>query len=564
MDKKYEDNMYSSSMRESNMLEIQEDKNFTNERISSNLTLRKKKIDKYLSKYRIKKEGKKEYEINMAEINLDENIKNKIYSDLDEFVKEIKARIKSDNIENIKYALLSLRKQTLSNDTLNNKNSFVEVISKEDFISNILCSMQKFFQDKKILYEGLWTLINITYFSNDSNELMFYLSNSMCIHFYIKICELNDSTLSGNVYWLLANLIFNNNTFEITRKILFNIYMSPLLRVHILDVIENKRDLPTEQELNILRVLSRVSEFVSETMTQIINNDIREFKNFNKNVDYNTLKENNDYLFYHLMKLFIEKINIKEFSSYSIFALSKLTNYLDDSSICNLLFTSGLCRRLVRGEIETEEDFLSSTIQIIGNFLSYTDEAMIDKIFIDEIFNFFVLQIQKYPSKLYLKRDIFWAASNLTSGTPSACESFARSNLLQIALQSLYSDNEMVIGEALFALIGFFDIQNLEIIINYHHLDYIKNLFLCLKHIHSIHGSSTSYGNPEVILRLLNCIGFLFEDGEKCKQHCNFNKFANDFENNGGFELLETIESEHNLPKDVIKVIENLLAYHKK
>ena len=118
--------------------EENEEKNFTNERWENGLTLRKRKINEILSKKRgfdrFKNEGQKDYQIIKEEINIPIEIKNKKYDDLDQFLKEIKVYIQSENIEYNKYALYCIRTQTLNNEGSNNKNLFSELLIKQDYI----------------------------------------------------------------------------------------------------------------------------------------------------------------------------------------------------------------------------------------------------------------------------------------------------------------------------------------------------------------------------------------------------------------------------------------------
>jgi hypothetical protein len=108
-------------------------------------------------------------------------------------------------------------------------------------------------------------------------------------------------------------------------------------------------------------------------------------------------------------------------------------------------------------------------------------------------------------------------------------------------------------------LLGFFDVNNIEIIINNNNLDYIKNLVSCLKNIHSKCTPGEAYKNKDIVHRALCCITSLFEIGNILKTNGLINKFIKDFEKNGGFELLEMMLSESNLSKDCEKLAENLL-----
>lgn len=549
--------------------EENDEKIYTNERMNTVLKLRKKKNNSIISKMRgiyegINEETLKQYQIQITELNINEELKVKKYDDYEDFLKEIKKYFKSDDIEYNKYAIHCLCGQTINKDTLKNRDIFIDTIIKGDYISDILFLIQKYLNDKKIVYEGLWTIINILYYSKENADISLFLAKDVCIQLYIKILDLKDKTINPNVYWLLVNLV-NNSSFGLTNKILLSLYMSPLLRLYLIPPLTNNMNNLTKDEIYyLLTILSRFSDFITDTIICLNKNDISMFTNYNSNVDYNSIKENNDFLFYNLMNIFINAIYIKNVTSCCIYGLSRLTNYLDDSKICNQFFISGICRKLVRNEIETESDFLPYTIQIIGNYLSFIDDNMIDKIFIEETLAFFVKIIQNNPGKQNLKRDIYWSTSNITSGNVVSNESFAKSGLLNLVLQSLYSDNDLVIHEALCILGGFFDAQNINVIINFYYLDYMKNLYLCLKNFHDTHSDISEYSSGGILDKLINCIGFLFEDGDLFKNDMIQNKFVKDFEQNGGFELLELISSEHKLNNEIQKSIDILLDYQKK
>ena len=174
--------------------------------------------------------------------------------------------------------------------------------------------------------------------------------------------------------------------------------------------------------------------------------------------------------------------------------------------------------------------------------------------------NYYVKLIQAYPSRQLLKRDIFWSASHFNI-LPISGHLLLSSGLLLLALQSIYSDNDIVINEALYMLLGFFYIKNVEIIINNYHLDYIKNLVLCLKNIHNKCKAGEAYKNQDIVERVLVCIDSLFQTGNILKNEGMENKFLKDFEKNGGFELLELMLSEKNISDKATKIAENLLNY---
>ena len=546
----------------------QEEKSLAYERWENGLTLRKRKINAIILKQRFerfKNEGQKGYEINKQKLEIPNELKNKKYDDIEMFLKDMKTYIKSENIEYNKYALYSIRVQILSNEGSNNKKLFTELLQKYDYISDILNLVQKYLDNKIIIFEGIWVLINILFYQNNNIDLVLFLSNQQCIQLYIKILDKKDYDLRHCIYWLLANLLDSNNTGLIS-QILFHLYMSPLFRLYIFKDLEdiNHSKLTIRDLINLFIIISYLSDFINNTFTHIRNNNIKNYIDFNSNVNYESIKENNEFLFNQSMKIFMDNIENPELSSFCVYGLSRLTNNFDDSTY-NKFFITGIWRKLVKEEIKLEEGCLSFAIQIIGNYLFYSPKNLLDPIFIEEALNYFVKLLNAYPNLQSLKRDIFWSASNISAAEDlQFCEMLVKSGLIKIVLQSIYTDNDLVLNEALFILLGFFDIKNAKIIINYHKdLEYIKNLYLCLKRIYSKCSAGMAYNNDTILENLLNCIGFLFVIGNLFKNEYEENKFAIDFDKNGGFELLDTMLSASNFSQKLIEYAEELLKYRK-
>ena len=543
--------------------ESNEDKNYINERWTNGLTLRKRKLNSILSKKRgleqFKTEGAKDYEIIKEKLDISIEVKNKKDEELEEFLKQMKIHIKSKDINYNKYALYCIRAQTLNNDNLNNKNVLCELLYKQDFISDILNLIQNNFDEKQVIFEGLWILINILYYKNDNDELIIFLTQDQCIQLFIKILDKKDNILRLNVYLLLSNLLMNNNV-GLINQVLFHLYMSTLFRLYIFKDLESPESKLTENELKYLfNILGRLSDFINETFMDIQSNNISKFTKYNSNVDLGSIIENNNYLSYHSLILFINNIEKPKLTGNCLYGLAKLTNYLDANGF-NRFFESGISRKIVKEIIKVpEEELLNFAVQIIGNYINTCPEELLDPIFLEETLQYFVKLIQTYPNKQTLKRDIFWSTSNITSCNNNYSDLLGKTGMLLLILQSIYSDTELVINEALFVLIGFFDPSNIEIIIKYHHLDYIKNLYLCLKNLHNKSDPGEAYSNGDTIQKILICIGFIFENGDLLKGNNLPNKFVKDFENNGGFDLLEMMLTQKN--NKYVQIVEKLLEF---
>lgn len=536
---------------------------YANERLSNNLSLRKRKINAVLSKQRgleyFKKEGNKDYEVNKESLKIEESIKNKMYDDIDIFLKEMKKYIKSENIEYIKYALLCLRNQITNNDNYNNKINLSEEYQKKDFISDIIFLIQKYFDNKQIIFEGLWVFINVLYFLKDPSDLSLFLTKKDCVNLYIKILDKKDEVLRFHIYWLLSNILSNTNE-SITNEALFHLYMSPLFRLYLFKNLDDGVIRNEKESEAVFNIISRLSTFINYTYICLSTNNIQKFMNYNSEIDFNSIQENNNFLFYHSLKYCLLNIEIDKLKNSCVFGLSQLSNFLQDQQANKEFFKTGVVRKLVKEQIKFDDENICYVVQIIGNFLSYTNEELIDNIFLEEILMYYVKLIKNYPERQMLKRDIFWGLSNITSGNYTFCEKFAQSGLLELTLQSIYSDSEITVDEALYVLLGFFDSQNIELIVQYHNFDYIKCLTMCLNNIRGKLKPGSDNGNKEIIERIFVCIGFLFDNGELLKLNCR-NKFVCDFEANGGFEILENILSENIFSHKNQQLGEQLLKY---
>ena len=543
-----------------------EEKNISNERFANGLSLRKRKINLILSKQRgfdkFKFEGDRDYQLKLEQIKIPDEIKTKKFDDLDAFVKDMKTYLTSENKEYNKFALYCLRIQTTSNDGSNNKNLLCELLQKKDLTSDILNLIQKYLDDRLIIYEGLWVLINVLYYQEENNyDLQLYLSNEQCTNLYIKILDKKDNSLRSNVYWLLSNLLSNvNNT--ASNQIIFHLYMSSLFRVYIYKDLDNQYSKLTENDLtNLLNLISRLSDFINETFILLRKNNIQKFIDYNSNVNYETIKENNDYLFYHSMVIFIDNVENPKFTDYCIFGLSRLTNFLDDSRAFNEFFKSGIVRKIVKEQIKISEDIITYAIQIIGNYLSSVPDYYLDPIILEEIIYYYSKILKTYPNQKYIKRDIFWGVGNILAGDSNNYgDLLAKTGIIENGLNTIHTEVKLdIVLEALTMLAVFFDVNNIEAIIKNINLDYMKNLILCLKYIHGKCLTGLAFSNDEIMERLLNCIGFLIELGKLYKMENAGNKFVIDFENNGGYELVDTMLTAGNFSPNTIEKAEAIL-----
>ena len=83
------------------------------------------------------------------------------------------------------------------------------------------------------------------------------------------------------MYWLLSNLLFNDNM-ELTNQIIFHLYMSSLFRLYIFKDLVDKNSKLREEELNsLIVILSKLSDFINKTFLQLKNYNIKNFIEYN-------------------------------------------------------------------------------------------------------------------------------------------------------------------------------------------------------------------------------------------------------------------------------------------
>ena len=103
--------------------------------------------------------------------------------------------LKSNNYEEVKFGLFSLKLFFSKSDNLLIKENI-------NIISNIFECMNKYINDKIILYHGLWILSNYIFFSNN-NEIN---NNILTLKKFFKIYEYILSTNDTDLFCLILYL----------------------------------------------------------------------------------------------------------------------------------------------------------------------------------------------------------------------------------------------------------------------------------------------------------------------------------------------------------------------
>lgn len=521
-----------------------------------NLSLRKAKMTQFFFKnrglYKVNPNYNK-YQITKDTLNLDQKILEAQYEDNVIFEQSMMKYLTSSNKEEIKYAILNIRSQTVGSNRLQLCKEFFDIglIDKlYDILNSILTN--KHLEEKQIIFEILWILINSSY-ALESEDLNCLISDRW-VQIYMSVMELKEVPYSESVIWILSNLVCTKNN----EKILLKIYLSPLIRKYLLPFVHETQNMSLSTAIHIIRIFSIITLVMERCYTDLAVNNISYFKNKNIDCTYENLKENNDFLLKEFFVIFINKVLNPDLSFNCLYGLGNLSNFVDRfPDIITLFFSSGIVRKIVRNEIKTNES-RSSAIKIVGNFLTYTDESSLDAIVLNEICLYLKDCILTSPEKM-VRRDALWAISNITCGNSLYIKNFVDTGLLSEVLNLSQSEDGDVVLEALFCLGGFFDFKNAETVTKNYTKDYIDGIYFILN---TFRDKGKTVANFKVIQEALFCLFELFVMGESVTLLTGGNVFKNDFTNKGGQELLSTFYTDFGDNVYVKEYLENISQFY--
>ena len=224
------------------------------------LTLRKKKLDEKFSNFRKKK------------MNEDNTINDalKPIESLSQSLNTLTSLLKSSNIDDIKYAVYTIRRFYQVNDSIDIKET--DALLSKGFLS-ICIDIIKKFNDSIINNESLWILINIFATSEGidkqyCNEAL----NEEFINIYTSFLLSGEKEIISSTLWLLANVIYGNANlcFILLEKFssFFQLICSFIKEEHHIDS----------------EILLRCSQFISLCLKITLNNNICEKKNVLQNI----------------------------------------------------------------------------------------------------------------------------------------------------------------------------------------------------------------------------------------------------------------------------------------
>ena len=182
-----------------------------NRHIKFQLSLRKRKLNELLMRYRMKdKEKTFKYRIDMNELKLNVNVVNISLGTDKELIDNLSSLLSSHNDHEVKYALLLCRKYSMI------PQAPIQLMIKNNFTLMIVNVLMKYLYDVKVIYESLTILVNLTAEMNDEDKetSLCIMSNGMTLYNRIK----NDNNLYDIFIMLISNILLLNKDNQLISK----------------------------------------------------------------------------------------------------------------------------------------------------------------------------------------------------------------------------------------------------------------------------------------------------------------------------------------------------------
>lgn len=293
-----------------------------NRHIKFQLSLRKRKLNELLMRYRMKdKEKTFKYRIDMNELKLNVNVVNISLGTDKELIDNLSSLLSSHNDHEVKYALLLCRKYSMI------PQAPIQLMIKNNFTLMIVNVLMKYLYDVKVIYESLTILVNLTAEMNDEDKetSLCIMSNGMTLYNRIK----NDNNLYDIFIMLISNILLLNKDNQLISK--------HDIVINIIDDIYSKK---LYERVDMIRVINEID-----------------------NVDIEIIKKSFDVVYKMLFESKNKKIakKIIEIMYTMINKRNNLISYLDDNVIISMIELLKEKRQLI------SPSFIAMIIDIIIN-----------------------------------------------------------------------------------------------------------------------------------------------------------------------------------------------------
>lgn len=442
--------------------------------------------------------------------------------------------LKSNNYEEVKFGLFSLKEFFSKSDNLLIKENI-------DIIYNIFECMNKYINDKIILYHGLWIISNYIFFSKNNEKNNDILTSKEFFNIYEYILSTNDTDLFCLILYLFHNITSLENNEKKHNEVNYKILISNLFKNRILKFLMEKEFMyHIDDDNGIYKdILFQGFHFFSNLMAT-------EKENID-NIQKLEIKQIKQQMLKILLKFIDTKIEvIYEAILYNIIIFY---DYIDDQFPSKIISLKVIEKVLNNNNFHSNYPILILTNRVIGNFLSMND--IFDLELIDKIFNFeFNILLNGKISEE--KIDVFWTLGNLISCSDTMSDLLMKKeNFIELIIKILKEDYDKVeIRELLITLGKIISTVNFD---NYVYLAKIGvfDELIC---------ATLKFEKDEDLLPFIfQNLSFFIEKAELIKHFTeNKNIVLNKFNEKGGKELLMKYQySKNDLLRNVVEQIFN-------
>ncbi len=442
--------------------------------------------------------------------------------------------LKSNNYEEVKFGLFSLKEFFSKSDNLLIKENI-------DIIYNIFECMNKYINDKIILYHGLWIISNYIFFSKNNETNNDILTSKEFFNIYEYILSTNDTDLFCLILYLFHNITSLENNEKKHNEVNYKILISNLFKNRILKFLMEKEFMyHIDDDNGIYKdILFQGFHFFSNLMAT-------EKENID-NIQKLEIKQIKQQMLKILLKFIDTKIEvIYEAILYNIIIFY---DYIDDQFPSKIISLKVIEKVLNNNNFHSNYPILILTNRVIGNFLSMND--IFDLELIDKIFNFeFNILLNGKISEE--KIDVFWTLGNLISCSDTMSDLLMKKeNFIELIIKILKEDYDKVeIRELLITLGKIISTVNFD---NYVYLAKIGvfDELIC---------ATLKFEKDEDLLPFIfQNLSFFIEKAELIKHFTeNKNIVLNKFNEKGGKELLMKYQySKNDLLRNVVEQIFN-------
>lgn len=338
-------------------------------------------------------------------------------------------------------------------------------------------------------------MINLS-FKIEYPEFVNYLFSDNWFVLWEEIMKKDDIHLTSNLLWLMNNLAITS------KDLVYLIYDKHFFRTQLLPLLAK-----SQVDKNIL--LYGFS-LIALGINYLLQPKYQQFQEIITKLLCD----------YHML--------FKELTYDAIICLAHLSN-LQNETIIKEIFTCGIIRRIIRREVEINNNNLNSSLQLIGNFITYVDDLLIDITVTKELV-IFLKECLLTSQDSEIRKNACWCLSNLCLGNHEQIKCVIDENLVPIFGDIIKHDKINATFEAVYCISNILSFGEIDFALKLNTINIIELLIETVSKYETF---------PNIIKLCLESLASLIGYGAKImKMTENTNLFLQSFENKGGKELL--------------------------